>query len=126
MEKEIILTEGKDPTKMMFSPAVRVGNWVFPSGSAGIAKDGSVPDGIEAQADQAFQNLGEVLEAAGCTWEQVIKVNCFLIDPMRDFGGWNKVFRKYFPENPPARTTVGTLELIGPEWLLEIELIAVK
>jgi reactive intermediate/imine deaminase len=111
---------------MTFSPAVRAGDWVFLSGSAGIAKDGSVPEGIEAQAEQAFQNLGEVLEAAGCTWEQVVKLDCVLIDPMRDFQGWNKVFKRYFPANPPARTTVGTHELIGPDWLIEIGIIAVK
>ena len=126
VEKEIILTEGTDVSKMVFSPAVRAGDFVFPSGSAGL-RDGKVAGhDVESQADQALRNLGKVLVAAGCIWEQGVKGNCFLINPQRDFQGWNKVFKKYFPENPPARTTVGTSQLIGPDWLLEVELIAVK
>ncbi|MBM3188449.1 MAG: RidA family protein [Chloroflexi bacterium] len=126
MQKEVILTPGTDPQKMVFSPGIRAGQWLFPSGSAGLTKDGKVagPD-IESQARQALKNLGEVLEQAGSSWGQVVKVNCYLTHPQRDFAGWNTVFKEFFPKNPPARTTVGTSELIGPDWLIEVELVAV-
>ncbi len=124
MEKEIILTEGTDPETMTFSPAVRVGDLVFTSGSAGIDEEGNIPGtDIESQARQAFENLGEALEAAGTSWDEVVKVNCYLTHPARDFQGWNTVFKEYFPEDPPARTTVGA-SLLREEWLLEVELIA--
>jgi 2-iminobutanoate/2-iminopropanoate deaminase len=124
MEKKIILTKGVDPEKMTFSPGVCAGELLFTSGNAGINKDGTVSEGVEAQARQCFELLGEVLEAAGSSWDKVVKVNCFLTHPKRDFPGWNKVWKEYFPTNPPARTTVGS-SLLNRAWVLEVELIAV-
>jgi len=122
--KEIIIPEGTDPSALPFSPGVKVGNLLFLSGSAGIGKDGRVPGpDIESQARQAFENLGEVLKAAGSSWEKVVKVTCYLTHPERDLAGWNKVWKEYFPTNPPARATVGA-SLLNPEWLIEIDLIA--
>lgn len=122
--KEIITPEGTDPSALPFSPAVKVGNLLFLSGSAGIDKSGRVPGpDIESQARQAFENLGEVLRAAGSSWEKVVKVTCYLTHPERDLAGWNKVWKEYFPKNPPARATVGAA-LLNPEWLIEIDLIA--
>jgi len=123
MERRIILTEGVDPTKMMFSPAIGLGHLAWSSGSAGIDKQGKVPGpDIESQARQAFENLGEPLKAAGSTWADVVKLNCYLTHAARDFAGWNTVFKEYFPKNPPARTTIGS-GLLRDEWLLEIEII---
>ena len=125
MKKQIILTEGTDPTKMTFSPAVQVGMLVFTSGSAGIGKDGKIPGtDIESQARQAFANVGEALEAAGTSFENVVKVTCFLTHPKRDVAGWNKVWKEIFPKDPPARSTVGS-SLLRDEWLIEIEMVAV-
>jgi 2-iminobutanoate/2-iminopropanoate deaminase len=126
MKKEVILTPGTDPTKMVFSPAIRAGNWLFPAGSAGLTKDGKVagPD-IVSQARQALKNIGEALEAGGSSFDKVVKLNCFLTHAARDFQGWNTAFKEVFPTNPPARTTVGTCELLGPDWLVEVEVIAV-
>lgn len=123
MEKELILKEGTDVEKMVIAPGVRVGDVVYVSGSAG-AKDGELAgDDIESQARQAMENLGEVLEAAGSSWDKVFKVNCYLTEAARDFQGWNKVFKEYFPENPPARTTVGA-QIAMEGALVEVELIA--
>lgn len=124
MSKEIIIPQGTDASKMPFSSAVRVGNLLFLSGSAGLDKEGKVagPD-IESQARQAFENLGEVLEAAGSSWDKVVKVIGFLTDPGRDISGWNKVFVEYFPKDPPARSTVGA-SLIGDDWLIEVDIMA--
>ncbi len=124
MKKEIILTSDTDAQKLPFSPAVKIGDLVFLSGSAGLDEQGRVPGpDIESQARQAFENLGKALEAAGSSWEQVVKVNCYLTHPQRDFAGWNKVWKEYFPNDPPARTTVGA-SLLNDAWLIEIGLIA--
>jgi len=125
MKKELILPPGTDPSKMTIAPGVKVGNFLWVSGSAG-AKDGQLPGDwdIVAQSRQAFENLGRVLEAAGTSWENVVKVNCFLVDAARDFAGWNKVFKEYFPTNPPARTTVGgDIAMNGA--LVEVEMVVI-
>lgn len=125
MKKEIIVPEGTDASKLPFSPAVRVGNTLYLSGNAGIDKKGNVPGpDIESQARQAFENLGEALYAAGSSWGQVVKATCYLTHPQRDAAGWNKVWKEYFPEDPPARATVGA-SLLNDAWLIEIDLIAV-
>ena len=123
MEKHIVLPPGVDGDKINIAPGVTVGPVLFLSGSAG-AKDGKLPgDDIESQARQAMENLGRVLEAAGSSWDKVFKVNCYLTHASRDFAGWNKVWKEYFPKDPPARTTVGaSIAMAGA--LIEVELIA--
>lgn len=123
MEKQLILPEGTDVSKMVIAPGVRIGDLLYVSGSAG-AKGGKLAgEDIESQARQAMLNLGRVLEAAGSSWEKVVKVNCFLVYAARDFAGWNKVFKEFFPKNPPARTTVGG-DIAMEGALIEVELIA--
>ncbi len=122
--KEIVVPAGQDPSSMPFSPGVRVGNLLFLSGMAGLTEDGQLPGpDIESQARQAFVNLGQVLDAAGGKWEDVVKVTCYLTRPERDLAGWNAIWREFFPENPPARATVGAA-LLDDSWLIEIDLIA--
>lgn len=121
--KEIITPAGSNP-QSPFSPGVRVGNLLFTSGYAGLDASGNVPGpDIESQARQCFASLGAVLAAAGSDWSKVVKVTCFLTHPERDLAGWNKVFVEFFPQNPPARSTVGC-RLLNPAWLIEVELIA--
>ena len=123
MKKELVLPPGRDRDKINIAPGVVVGGFLYLSGSAG-AKDGKLPgDDIESQARQAMENLGKVLKAAGSSWDRVFKVNCFLTHASRDFAGWNKVWKEYFPKDPPARTTVGAaIAMQGA--LIEVELIA--
>lgn len=125
MERQLIIPEGTDPSKMTIAPAVRLGDIVYVSGSAGVDREQGklAGDDVESQARQAMINLGEVLEAAGSSWNKVIKVNCFLVHAKRDFGGWNKVFKEFFPEDPPARTTVGA-DIAMEGALIEVDLIA--
>ena len=125
MEKKLIIPEGTDAEKINIAPGVRIGNLLFLSGTAGYDKEQGklAGDDIESRAHQALENLGVVLEAAGSSWDKVVKVNCFLVHAARDFAGWNKVFKEYFPTNPPARTTVGA-EIAMEGALIEVELIA--
>jgi 2-iminobutanoate/2-iminopropanoate deaminase len=80
-----------------------------------------VPGGIEAQTRRALENLTACLRAAGCERVDVLKVNAYLAD-LGDFEGFNAVYREFFEEPFPARTTVG-VSLPG-ELLVEIEATA--
>lgn len=84
---------------------------------------GNIPEGITAQAEQSCQNVGAILEAAGSSFEKVIKTTCFLAD-MVDFAAFNEAYAKYFISKP-ARSCVAVKEL--PKGVLcEIEAIALK
>ena len=85
--------------------------------------DGTVPQGISAQAEQSCKNVGAILEAAGVTLDDVFKTTCFLAD-MGDFAAFNEVYAKYFTTKP-ARSCVAVKDL--PKGVLcEIEAIAAK
>ncbi len=105
-----------------YSQAYKVENFLFVSGQTPInPADGSVADGIEAQAEQSCKNVAAILEAAGTDFEHVFKTTCFLAD-MADFAAFNAVYAKYFTSKP-TRSCVAVREL--PKGVLcEIEAIA--
>ncbi len=110
----------------LISPAIVIGNLVFTAGHAGfVPGTREAPAGIEAQTVQTLENLKSVLEAAGTSLEHVVKVNIFLTNIADDFAAMNQAYRRYFPDNPPARTTVGIAALSHPELLVEIDMVAV-
>lgn len=76
---------------------------------------------IVAQTHQVFANLRAILEAAGASFSQVIKVTVFIKD-MNDFAGMNEVYAQYFGEHKPARSTVEVARL-PKDALVEIELV---
>lgn len=106
-----------------YSPAVRSGDLLFTSGQLGMdpATDGLVPGGIEAETRQALANCARLLEAAGGSLNDVLKTTVFLRD-MADFSRMNSVYAEFFPQNPPARTTVQVALPKGAA--VEIECIA--
>jgi 2-iminobutanoate/2-iminopropanoate deaminase len=109
----------------LISPAIVAGNLVFVSGHVGwVPETREAPAGIEAQTAQTLENLKSVLQAAGTSLEHVVKVNIYLTNIAEDFAPMNQVFRRYFPDDPPARTTVGVAALARPDLLIEIELTA--
>ena len=101
------------------------GNTLYTSGQLGlIPATGELPAGVEAQAKQALDNLGAVLQAAGMDYSDVVKTTVFLAD-MNDFAEMNKVYGEYFAQPFPARSAVQVAKL--PKGApLEIECIAVK
>jgi 2-iminobutanoate/2-iminopropanoate deaminase len=125
VKKELIIPPGTNPDKLVIAPGIRIGDFIYLSGTVGLDPDKGKLAGIdiESQARQAMENLGKILEAAGSSWDKVFKVGCFLTHPKRDFAIWNKVFKEYFGTEPPARTTVGA-EIAMEGALIEIELIA--
>ena len=105
-----------------YSQAFTVNGFVFTSGQIPVdPADGSVPEGIAAQAAQSCKNVGAILEAAGTSFDHVIKTTCFLAD-MSDFAAFNEVYAEYFTSKPaPSCVAVKAL----PKGVLcEIEAIA--
>ena len=105
-----------------YSPVVVSGELVYTAGQ--VANDASgkvVSDDVEAQTRQALDNVRACLAAAGCGLEDVIKVNAFLTD-LANFDVYNAVYREYFSEPFPARTTVGAA--LAPGLHVEIEVVA--
>ena len=107
-----------------YSQGFEVNGFVYTSGQIPVnPADGSVPEGIAAQAEQSCKNVGAILEAAGVDFTKVFKTTCFLAD-MGDFAAFNEVYAKYFISKP-ARSCVAVKTL--PKGVLcEIEAIAVK
>ena len=106
-----------------YSQAIICGNMVFTSGQIAInpASGNVEATTIEAQAEQVMQNLGEVLKAAGSSFEKAVKTTCFLAD-MGDFAAFNGVYGKYFTTNP-ARSCVA-VKTLPKNVLVEVEVIA--
>ena len=106
-----------------YSQAIVPGGFVFCSGMAGIdPATGSIPDGIEAQTEQALVNLAAVLAAAGASMDNVVKTTIFYAN-VEDFGRLNEVYARHMPDPPPARSAPAHVRL--PRGLLvSIEAIA--
>mgnify|MGYP003169073216 FL=1 len=85
--------------------------------------NGTVPEGIAAQAEQSCKNVGAILEAAGTDFTKVLKTTCFLAD-MGDFAAFNEIYANYFTSKP-ARSCVA-VKALPKNVLCEIEAIAVK
>jgi 2-iminobutanoate/2-iminopropanoate deaminase len=109
----------------VLSPAVRVGDLLFLSGVMGTKEGGGglAEGGIEGQTRQALENVKASLALAGASMSDVAKCTVFLTDAA-NFQGMNKVYREFFPTDPPARSTVAVAALVLPGSLLEIECIA--
>jgi 2-iminobutanoate/2-iminopropanoate deaminase len=107
-----------------YSQAIVAGGFVFCSGTAGIDPATGAPrDGIEAQTEQALQNLAAVHEAAGASMADLVKVTIFYAD-VGDFAKLNEVYARHMPDPPPARSAPANVRL--PHGLLiSIDAIAV-
>jgi reactive intermediate/imine deaminase len=95
--------------KLPFSEAVRAGNLLFLSGQVGLLPGtmNLAPGGIQAETRQTLQNIKATLEKYGSSMSQVIKCTVFLAD-MAEWAAMNEVYVEFFPENPPARSALGT------------------
>ena len=124
MPKQIITSDKVARPRVPLSPAVKVGNLVFVSGSTPFTTDYQIAKGdFPAQMHQVMQGLTAILEAAGSSLENVVKVNVFLAR-IRDFPEMNEIYKTYFKEgNYPARTTIEAT-MTNKDFLLEIECVA--
>lgn len=123
--KQVISTDKAPAAIGPYSQAIEVNNMVYTSGVIPVdPATGAIPEGSAAQAEQAFANMANLLEAAGTGMDKVVKTTVF-IKEMNDFGAINEVYAKYFPAPFPARSCVEVARL-PKDVMLEIEAIAVK
>ena len=111
MTRQAISTSNAPAALAAYSQAIRSGDMVFCAGQLGTdPATGKLADGIEAQAERALKNLAAVLDAAGMSFDDVVKTTCFLAD-INDFNAFNGVYITFMPDPPPARSTfqVGAL-----------------
>jgi 2-iminobutanoate/2-iminopropanoate deaminase len=124
MTRQAIASDGGPAALGAYSPAIVAGGFVFCSGTAGIdPATGAIPDGIEAQTEQALRNLAAVLKAAGASMDDLVKTTIFY-DDVADFARLNAVYARHMPDPPPARSAPANVRL--PHGLLvSIDAIAV-
>ena len=107
-----------------YSQAIVAGNTIYVAGQGPYDPvTGKMPDSFEEQAGRVFENIKAIVEAAGATMANVVKVNVYLAD-LANFQKMNDVYRRYFSDPYPVRATVGT-QLLGGMGI-EVECIAVK
>ncbi len=106
-----------------YSPAVRSGDLLFVSGQVGAREDGSPEPDLAAQVQLAFDNLNAVLAAAGGSFEHIVDVTLFIVDPEKNFETIWPVLQRNWGEKPfPTVTAVGVTWLAG--FTFEIKAIA--
>jgi 2-iminobutanoate/2-iminopropanoate deaminase len=105
-----------------FSPAIRAGDFVFVSGMASADENGKlIPDTFENEARRTYENIKRVLTAAGLDFSRVVQVRCYLSDK-KDWDDHNRIYREYFKEPFPARTTL--LGCLGDLVKYEVDCVA--
>ncbi|HUU12694.1 MAG TPA: Rid family detoxifying hydrolase [Terriglobia bacterium] len=118
----VIRTSDAPQPRGVYSQAIVADGFVFVAGQAAInPKTNELELGdIRSEVRRTLQNIQEILQAAGSSLRDVVRVGVFLAD-INDFAAMNEVYREFFHENPPARTTVGA-QL--PKIKVEIDCIA--
>jgi 2-iminobutanoate/2-iminopropanoate deaminase len=115
MPRTLVSSEAVPPPAGPYSPALDVDGWVFLAGQGGPGET------IEEQTDAALANVAALLDAAGCSFDDVVSTLVHLSD-LSDFKRYNAVYERHFAEPRPVRTTVGA-SLLG-SMLVEITVVA--
>ncbi|KAF9237327.1 Endoribonuclease L-PSP [Melanogaster broomeanus] len=117
------INSSERPQRSIYSHAVKVPGLIFLSGQVPVDKEGKpVPGDIQDHTRQCLNNLTDVLNAAGSTWDKVVKVNIYLKN-MDDFETMNEAYVQIVPEPRPARTCIQAGKL-PQDFDIEIEAIA--
>ncbi len=123
--KKVIKTDKAPAAIGPYSQAIEVNGVVYTSGIIPVVPStGEIPEGSVAQAKQAFENLSNLLDAAGCAMNDVVKTTVF-IKEMNDFAKINEVYATFFEGDFPSRSCVEVARL-PKDVMLEIEAIAIK
>lgn len=123
--KEIISTSKAPSAIGPYSQAVKVGNMLFISGQIPLdPKSGTMVEGdIKEQTRRVLENIKGILESIGANLTNVVKTTVFMVD-LSEFSEMNEVYKEYFSENPPARSTV-QVNALPRNAKIEIEAIAI-
>lgn len=104
-----------------YSPAVRANGLMFVSGQVGSREDGSPEPDLKAQVRLAFQNLNAILAAASCTFDDVVDVTVFMVDPEKNFEVMWPVVQEFWGAAPyPALTGIGVTWLYGFQFEIKV------
>ncbi|EYC52312.1 endoribonuclease L-PSP [Hylemonella gracilis str. Niagara R] len=123
--RDVVFPSGRQALyeRNRYSPAVRSNGFLFVSGQVGSREDGSPEPELEAQVRRAFDNLNAVLSAAGCTFDDVVDVTVFIVNPEQNFERIWHIWPEYWGEAPhPTLTGIGVTWLYGFQF--EIKVIA--
>ncbi|MBI4299250.1 MAG: RidA family protein [Chloroflexi bacterium] len=114
------------PAGRGYNHAVKAGNTVYVAGQVAIDKNGNLvgKGDFTAQAEQVYENLQAVLAAAGASFKDVVKMNTYLTR-QEDLGKLREIRQRYATVEPPASTLLVISALANPDFLLEVEVIAV-
>ncbi len=120
-----------NPRPVGYSDAVTVsgGQTIYVSGQVPINEKGELvgKGDLKAQTIQVFENLKKVLAQAGATLEDVVKVNIYIVNcKPEDVATFRAVRKTYFVQDPPASTLVGVTSLVDLDFMIEMEVVAVK
>jgi 2-iminobutanoate/2-iminopropanoate deaminase len=110
--KEIISTEKGPKALGPYSQAVKANGLIFTAGQGPVDPvTGKLVEGdTAAQTQRVMENLKTIVEASGSSLDRAVKATVYLKD-MQDFAAMNEVYGRYFPQNPPARTTIQAARL---------------
>lgn len=124
MQQQSVRTDQAPKPIGPYSQAIRLGQFVYVSGQIGVDPGTGklVAEDVEAQTNQAINNIDAVLRAAGSSLRQVVKTTVFMTD-LSEFPAMNGVYAGYFTETPPARSTIQVVGLPGGA-RVEIEVVA--
>lgn len=125
-QRDVVFPAGRQALyeRNRYSPAVRSNGFLFVSGQVGSTEDGTPEADLETQVRRAFQNLNAILNAAGSSFDDVVDVTIFIVDPQSKFETiWNLVLSEFWGDAPhPTVTAVGVTWLYGFDF--EIKVIA--
>jgi 2-iminobutanoate/2-iminopropanoate deaminase len=125
-EKDVVRTE-EAPAPFQgapYSQGIRAGGFVFVSGQLGLKPgDAAIEGDVAQQTEQVLSNIGAILEAAGSSFDRIVKTTVFLAD-LGDFAAMNEVYARHVGDRPPARSTFEVAALPSGA-RVEIEAIAV-
>ncbi|AIC19406.1 endoribonuclease L-PSP [Pseudomonas chlororaphis] len=124
-QRDVVFPPGRQALyqRNRYSPAIRANGFLFVSGQVGSSADGSPEPDLEAQVRLAFTNLNAILAAAGSSFDEVIDVTVFIVDPETRFETIWKVVPEFWGKAPhPTLTAVGVTWLYGFDF--EIKVIA--
>jgi 2-iminobutanoate/2-iminopropanoate deaminase len=122
MTIEVVRSKGTPTSHLPFSPAIKAGDFVFVSGQASVDETGKiVNDTFEGEFRRSLENTRKILDAAGLTFANVVQVRSYIDNPA-DLPEYNKLYRDYFKEPFPARTTI--VNCLGGALKYEVDVTA--
>ena len=123
--RDVVFSQGRKALyeRNRYSPAIRSNGFLFVSGQVGSRDDGSPEPDFVDQVRQAFRNLNAILAEAGCSFDDVVDVTVFIVDPERNFERAWKIVPEFWGEAPyPTLTGIGVTWLYGFQF--EIKVVA--